>query len=223
AEEGHQSTGRGEIFGGAERSVDQSFDSSMSAPGPGQSREVGGDPTAVGGSAGAAGGSVAGPAGAAGGGGVGERDGGVSFGSSDDMGGVATVGGGSLGDQDLSGRRSYDITAAVYDDFVPSRAAFDEEGETSVSAGGGGTGHGEADVRGAGATGSTSRGEADVIGAGAGQGVIDRGIDPIEGAPIDPANDATDSYVQGDVGAQAERDLDQLPRQRRVPKKKRSR
>lgn len=151
------------------------------------------DPAGLGGSAGAAGGSAAAPPGSAAGG-V-EDDALVSFGSSDDMGGVAPAGGGSLGDRDLSGRRGYDIAADVYGDLDPETAEL------------------------AGAVERGLEGEADVVDAGGEQGVIDTGIDPIEGDPIAPANDPTDSYVEGDVGAQAERDLSE-PRRRRRDKRK---
>jgi hypothetical protein len=203
------------------------------AAGPGQIVEIEGasapvtrlylaGPEEVGGSAGAAGGSVAGSDGTGGDGGLSAGDSSITFGSSDDMGGVASVGGGSIGEQDLSGRRGYDITDDVYGDLGLDPDALTDSAETSASVGQSSSGAGGAYVRGAGATGHGGRSDADVVDGGAGQGVIDRGIDPIEGPPIDAANDATDSYVEGDVGAQAERDLDNLERTRRAPRRKSS-
>jgi hypothetical protein len=187
---------------------------------PGDGGNWGAGPEEVGGSAGAAGGSVAGPAGTGGDAGLSEADSSITFGSSDDMGGVASVGGGSIGEQDLSGRRSYDITDDVYGDLGLDPDALADSQETSASVGQSSSGAGGAYVRGAGATGHGGWSDADVVDGGAGQGVIDQGIDPIEGAPINPANDATDSYVEGDVGAQAERDLDNLEGTRRAPRPK---
>lgn len=198
-------------------------------------RDVITDPGFVGGSAGAAGGSVAAGDGhgAAGVGeeygprighagsdgrpspGVGDDQGPrITFGSSDDMGGVASVGGGSLGDQDLSGRRSYDITDDVYGGGFED--LLDDAGESGGRAGPGSETRFSGAASFSQAQGSNSaqidHHKPDVIDGGGDQGVIDTTADPIEGSKLDPANDATDPYVEGEVGAQAERDLDDLMR-----------
>jgi hypothetical protein len=169
-----------------------------------------GDLTGVGGSAGAAGGSVAGPA--RGPGGRDDENSLVSFGSSDDMGGVAGPPGGSLGDQDLSGQGSYDISADVYDAPV-----LDAEAGEGGHAGSGS----ETSASGA-ASISTAQGGAavgqhhlhpDVIDGGSGQGLLDTGVDPIEGGPLVPGNDDDDNMVEGEVGAQAEGDLEERIRE----------
>ncbi len=117
----------------------------------------GDDQAGVGGSAGAAGGLV-------------------SFGRSDDMGGVAEAPGGSLGDRDLSGRGAYDISGDVYDGPSPDLGRL----------------------------------PSGALDGGSGQGLIDTGIDPIEGGPAAPGADADDGMVEGEVGPQAERDLTEL-------------
>jgi hypothetical protein len=162
----------------------------------------GDDPAFVGGSAGASGGSTG-----AGSGhdarGVGDDYGpALTFGRSDDMGGVAGVGGGSFGDQDLSGRPSYDITADVYGGALN---AIQDEADAPAMSGATPTSTAQ------GSTGAKIRHhQPDVIDGGGDQGVIDPTIDPIEGAQLDPANDERDPYVEGEVGAQAERDLDDI-------------
>jgi hypothetical protein len=191
------------------------------------------DPGFVGGSAGASGGSVAAGDGhgAAGVGedygprigfagsdgrpspGVGDDYGSpITFGASDDMGGVASVGGGSLGDQDLSGRRSYDITDDVYGGGFED--LLDDAGESGGRAGPGSETRFSGAASFSQAQGSnsaqTDHHKPDVIDGGSGQGVIDTTADPVGGSKLDPANDASDPYVEGDVGAQVERDLDEL-------------
>jgi hypothetical protein len=170
------------------------------------------DPGFVGGSAGASGGAAANPQGGEAPG-VGDDYGPlITFGRSDDMGGVSGIGGGSLGDQDLSGRRSYDITADVYGGGAEE--LLDDAGESGGHAGPGS----ETAFSGAAPNSYAQGGNApqmghhrpDIIDGGSGQGVIDPTMDPIEGPQIDPANDASDPYVEGEVGAQAERDLDEL-------------
>lgn len=170
------------------------------------------DPAFLGGSAGASGGSTG-----AGNGhmaaGIGDDYGPqITFGASDDMGGVSSVGGGSLGDQDLSGRQSYDITADVYGGGA-------EELLDQTGTGGGHTGP-SSETAGTGTASYTTRDGSNsaqmghhkpkIIDGGGDQGVIDPTIDPIEGTQLDPANDDTDPYVEGEVGAQAERDIDDL-------------
>lgn len=168
--------------------------------------------TGVGGSAGASGGSSAVPSAS------GKEDasagGLVSFGESDDMGGVAGVGGGSLGDRDLSGAGAYDITNDVY--HGPSAALMDGAGSHAGS---------DSETLDVGqvpltrAEASPATGQShvppDVIDGGSDQGVIDTGVDPIEGDQIVPANDTDDDMVEGAVGAQAEQDLDELSGKRR--------
>jgi hypothetical protein len=163
--------------------------------------------TGVGGSAGAAGGSSAAPGARRGD----DADAGglVSFGGSDDMGGVAEIRGGSMGDRDLSGRGAYDITNDVYDG--PSAALGGDAGSHA------GSGSETAESGQASLTtidGSSAPGQShlhpDVIDGGQGQGLIDRGIDPIEGDKIVPGTDPDDGMVEGEVGPQAERDLTEL-------------
>jgi len=158
------------------------------------------DPAPVGGSAGAAGGSVAAPPGA--------RDSGpfgdpaadlVTYRAGDKMGGASSPTdrstsmvdpGGSVGDVDLSGRTTYDISADVRGD-----------NPTSVDdATGGPNTEGPLD----------DAAENDVIDLGRGRGVIDTTVDPTSGGPLVPGDDADDGYVEGEVGAQAERDLDDM-------------
>lgn len=170
------------------------------------------DPAFVGGSAGASGGSTG-----AGNGhmaaGIGDDYGPqITFGTTDDMGGVASVGGGSIGDVDLSGRQSYDITADVYGGGA-------EELLDQTGAGGGHTGP-SSETAGSGAASYTTREGGNsaqmghhkpkIVDGGGDQGVVDLTIDSIEGTQLDPANDDTDPYVEGEVGAQAERDIDDL-------------
>lgn len=183
-------------------------------------RAVGDDPlTAVGGSAGAAGGSSAVPSAQ----GREDADAGglVTFGRSDDMGGVAPVGGGSTGDVDLSGAGPYDVTNDVYDG--PSAALVDAAGTHAGSGS-------ETPTAGAAAISTNQDSGApgqkhlypDVIDGGSGQGLIDTGIDPIEGDKVVPGTDPDDGMVEGEVGPQVERDLDDLggrKRKRREPRK----
>jgi hypothetical protein len=94
------------------------------------------------------------------------------------LGGVQTVGGGSLGDRDLSGR-----TPAERIDLDP---AIDMQG-------------------------------ADVVDLGRGAGVIDTTRDPIGGTgDEDNGMDVGPNMVEGEVGAQAERDLTELFGKRRA-------
>lgn len=170
------------------------------------------DPGFVGGSAGASGGSTAAGDGY-GAAGVGDDYGPrITFGASDDMGGVASVGGGSLGDQDLSGRRSYDITDDVYGGGFED--LIDDAGESGGRAGPGSetrfSGAASFSQAQGGNSAQTDHHRPDVIDGGSGQGVIDTTADPVGGSKLDPANDASDPYIEGDVGAQAERDLDEL-------------
>jgi hypothetical protein len=181
------------------------------AGGATRSRAIGaaeeGGVTAVGASAGAAGGSSAVP----GARGRDDADAGglVSFGGSDDMGGVAEVGGGSLGDRDLSGRGAYDITNDVYDGPVaePFGDAGSHAGSGSESAD---TGHATLTTPEGGAAPGQSHLHPDVIDGGSGQGLLDTGIDPLEGDQVVPGTDPDDGMVEGEVGPQAERDLTEL-------------
>lgn len=136
----------------------------------------------------------------------------ITFGASDDMGGVASVGGGSIGDQDLSGRRSYDIAADVAGDGV--EGLLDDAGEAGGHAGPGSANEysGAAPVsEAAGSTGAKiQRHRAEIIDGGSGQGVIDPTADPIGGRQLVPGDDDSDPYVEGEVGAQAERPLDEV-------------
>lgn len=148
--------------------------------------------TAVGGSAGAAGGSSAVP-GARGAGDA--RAGGlVSFGTSDDMGGVAGVGGGSLGDRDLSGGGPYDITGDVYGgptvELMGGAGSHAGPGSETPEAGQAslGAAHGSAGP-------DQSHARPDVIDGGSGQGVLDEGIDAIEGDKAVPGTDPDDGMV----------------------------
>jgi hypothetical protein len=163
--------------------------------------------TAVGGSAGAAGGSSAVP----GARGADDADAGglVSFGGSDDMGGVAAVGGPSVGDQDLSGAGAYDITDDVYGgpaaELQGGAAAHAGSGSETIDAGQSAiTANEGAAVPG------QSHLQPDVVDGGSGQGLLDRGIDPIEGSKLVPGTDPDDEMVEGEVGAQAEEDLSDL-------------
>lgn len=176
------------------------------------SRAVAGDDIAgVGGSSGAAGGSVAGIGGrtASGAAAAADEAGLVNFGSSDDMGGVAAPQGGSMADRDLSGAGAYDITADVYDGPTPEAGgqAGSHAGPGSETAAAGQSSI--TDRRGTSAVGMTHL-HPDVIDGGSGQGLIDTGIDPIEGGPVAPGTDDDDDMVEGEVGPQAERDLTEL-------------
>jgi hypothetical protein len=149
---------------------------------------------AVGGSAGAAGGSLAAPAGSRSSGAFGDPAADlITFGATDKMGGAGSPTdpssgqvdpGGSVGDADLSGRESYDITGDIYSDDIPD--VGDVTGSTGDSA------------------------AADIIDLGGDQGVIDTTVDPIDGDQLVAGNDVEDGYVEGEVGAQAERDLDDM-------------
>lgn len=183
------------------------------AGGPLRSDPVGAadsDLTAVGGSAGAAGGSVAEGARPSGGRDTRDSSGGqISFGSSDDMGGVAAIPSGSLGDRDLSGRRRYDISADVYDGpaLDPTTDAETHAGSGSETAASGAAPI--STVQGGGAAVGQHHLHPDVIDGGSGQGVLDSGVDPIAGGPLRPGTDDNDDMVEGEVGAQAEGDLEE--------------
>lgn len=147
----------------------------------------------------------------------------VSFGSSDDMGGVAEIAGGSLGDRDLSGRRAaYDITNDVYVEGAPNTETAGDDptampgSDTGAAAADGASmGLGSADagqtgIRGTGTSDPREFGGAKVLDGGSGQGVLDSTRDPIEGGPIAPGNDSDDGYVSGDVGSSEDRDIEDL-------------
>jgi hypothetical protein len=134
------------------------------------------------------------------------------------LGGVRDVGGGSLGDRDLSGRHG-DERAAL-EDIV-------DTGETSVGPGSDVGGSGAVPVSegrrggntGAGSTGYGRGGDVDIADLGREAGVIDTTRDPIGGTGDE--NDGMDEsteMVEGEVGAQAERDLTELLGQHTRPR-----
>jgi hypothetical protein len=121
------------------------------------------------------------------------------------LGGVSEIRGGSTGDRDLSGRRGSEPDAL--DDIV-------EDVDTTVGPGSDVGAHGVVSVSGKDRSTSTGfgyGGDVDVADLGRGAGLIDTTRDPIGGTgDEDNGMDATDGMVQGEVGAQAERDLTEL-------------
>ena len=224
-----QSTGRGEIFGGqAERSVGQERAPGAGITGAGEAGGDLGDPPRdyldassraagivgeanTGGGYGPAAGrdtqrqaasNLAG-AGFDAGAGRGEAEqAGVRLGIG--LGGVRGMGGGSLGDRDLSGQPAgeRDVLEEIADagETVGPGSDVGASGAVSISGGDRTTG-----------TGFSFGGDVDVADLGPGAGVIDTTRDPIGGiGGEDNGMDATDDMVEGEVGAQAERDLSKL-------------
>jgi hypothetical protein len=121
------------------------------------------------------------------------------------LGGVSEIRGGSTGDRDLSGRHGSELDAL--EDIV-------ESDDTTVGPGSDVGAIGVVSVSGkdrSTSTGFGHGGDVDVADLGRGAGVIDTTRDPIGGTgDEDNGMDATDGMVQGEVGAQAERDLTKL-------------
>jgi len=102
------------------------------------------------------------------------------------LGGVHDISGGSLGDRDLSGRTD--------DTWADLQETVDVDGSV-----------------GSGSIAAEGNSDADIVDLGSNAGVIDSTGDPIGGTDDeDAAMDEGTDMVEGEVGAQAERDLTEL-------------
>jgi hypothetical protein len=121
------------------------------------------------------------------------------------VGGVSEIRGGSTGDRDLSGRRGSELDAL--EDIVGTD-------DTTVGPGSDVGATGAVSVSGKDRTTSTGfgfGGDVDIADLGRDAGVIDTTRDPIGGTgDEDEGMDESDDMIQGEVGAQAERDLTEL-------------
>jgi hypothetical protein len=106
------------------------------------------------------------------------------------LGGIREIGGGGLGDRDLSGR--------VKNEWTDLEEIFDID---DTAAG----------PDGAGSISAQRNSDADIVDLGSSAGVIDSTRDPIGGTgDEDNSMDESPNMVEGEVGAQAERDLTKL-------------
>jgi hypothetical protein len=121
------------------------------------------------------------------------------------LGGVHQVGGGSLGDRDLSGRDGSELGGL--EDIVG-------DDDTTVGPGSDVGATGAVSVSGRDRTTSTGfgyGGDVDIADLGSDRGIIDTTRDPIGGTgDEDNGLGASDDMVEGEVGAQAEGDLTEL-------------